>query len=537
MPRVMVKKTEEPLTTEYLDLYYMYAFDTGSQIDCNEILDYLINKLSHGMEVVALGYVPLPRIDRYSQKGWSVVANAGTWIRPICKVSGELSVDLMLHVKYRAFIDIVLMSEEYLEKGEIARFFMGSITIDLSTTRYRKLRELRELRGYLELLIHQNGVMVLTLRIPIHGIELSSRDVMYLRYLLEVRGASFRIPKAIYNLWTCMKKGITYTFSPSKSTIKMRFRVIDVLEIFSLLIKYLLLDLRGYKVINIIQLENLLRNPWDSAYTVLFTEVLKGEMKFIEVLREYSAQIYAMLRGPRRLISRRAARRAISKSFRYIPLVQLTGVHSRGMRRYIGSRVSVLISESDTHIVTVSKRYLGVSEIGERLRLLHVTVLELANHARQCLRVFEHLFTSRRPRNLEELTKLRELFSKVIDSIENSYFIVDNDMKELFRYCMKALELRRLINSVERKFESLSYVIMTRYQDRISKMQVLLSVLFGVFGIPFFLFSYFQWLYDVALEGESQHIVEVTLSTCLPMIPILLMTIYLYYRWSKEVFR
>ena len=334
-----------------------------------------------------------------------------------------------------------------------------------------------------------------------------------------------------------MKKGTAYTFSPSRSIIKVRSRVIDILEIFSLLIKYLLLTKKGYKVTNIVQLENLLRNPWDSTYTVLFTELLKGEMKFIEVLREYSAQIYAMLRGPRRLISRRAARRAISKSFRYIPLVQLAETQGRSTRRYIGSRVSVLISESDTHIVTVSKRYLGVSEIGERLRLLHITVLELANHARQCLRVFEHLFTSKRPKNLEELTKLRELFSKVIDSIENSYFIVDSDMKELFRYCMKALELRRLISSVERKFESLSYVIMTRYQDRISKMQVLLSVLFGVFGIPFFLFSYFQWLYDIALEGKSQHIVEVTLSTCLPIIPILLMTIYLYYKWSKEVFR
>ena len=109
-------------------------------------------------------------------------------------------------------------------------------------------------------------------------------------------------------------------------------------------------------------------------------------------------------------------------------------------------------------------------------------------------------------------------------------------MREFFTHAVKALEINRLIASVERKLESLNYIIMTRYQDKINKMQVLLSVLFGIFGVPFFIFSYVQWYYDYVTTGQSKNFVPVTVFTLVPTFIILLVTLYLYRKWQKEIF-
>ena len=150
--------------------------------------------------------------------------------------------------------------------------------------------------------------------------------------------------------------------------------------------------------------------------------------------------------------------------------------------------------------------------------------------------MIEHL-TLKKPRNLDELVDLKEKFSYILDLAENSYFIIDKDMKELYEYAAKIMEINRLILRVERRLDALNYMIMTRYQDKINKMQMALTMLFGIFGVPFFIFSYAQWYFDYVATGKSPNFWPVTIATFAPTLFILMITIFFYYKWKSEIFR
>jgi len=67
-------------------------------------------------------------------------------------------------------------------------------------------------------------------------------------------------------------------------------------------------------------------------------------------------------------------------------------------------------------------------------------------------------------------------------------------------------------------------------------MQLVLSILFGIFGVPFFLFSYFQWYYDYVTLGKSPNFLPVTIATWTPTILILILTISLYQYWRRKIY-
>ncbi len=527
------------LVTEYMDLYYIKSLDLGGQVDIVEVADKIIQEFSNFTWTLSLAYIPIPLIHEYEQKEWKKIGEGGIWVKPYAKINGEIPNDIQRYINCRAAIDLTLFSEEYLERQEFIRLVLGEVIVELGEEK-KGLEKIPSLRGLIELFIHKNGVATLTLTFMIHDLKMTSTDVLKLRYVLEVEGVEIKLPRKPYITWILLKSGkIAETQAAKRSGtpyVKVKMKIWELVDAYSTYIKYIVAKMRGYEPSNLVELESLLRNPWDTMYVALFTEVLKGSKKIIEILKDYSLQIYAMLHGTRRIASTEAIRRTIKKSFYYIPAQNIGETLSKPLSRVNISRVTIVITDTNTHIVAISRKYLGPSDIGLRLRLRHLVVLELINHARQSLRVFEYLFIHRQLRNLNELVKLREEYSHVIDLIENHYFIVDRDMREFFTHAVKALEINRLIASVERKLESLNYIIMTRYQDKINKMQVLLSVLFGIFGVPFFIFSYVQWYYDYVTTGQSKNFVPVTVFTLVPTFIILLVTLYLYRKWQKEIF-
>ncbi len=534
-----VQRKSSILVTDYMDLYYIKSLDLGGQIDVQSITAKILQEFSKFTWTVGLMYVPTPLAYKYEREGWKRIAEGGIWVKPYAKIHGVIPSDVKRYINCRTAIDLALFSEEYLERLEFTRLVLGEIVVELGEER-KGLEKMASLRGLVELFLHRNGVAVITISFMVHDLRLTSSDVLKLRYILEVEGVDIRIPRAPYITWILLKSG-KITESPAGKrekgeVLKTRMKIWEVIEVYSTYIKYLILKTKGLDPHSLIELESMLRNPWDTMYTVLFTEVLKGGKKIVELLKDYSLQIYAMLHGTRRIASTEAIRRTIRKSFYYIPAQNIGETLTKPISRVNISRVTIVITDTNTHIVAISRKYLGPSDIGLRLRLRHLVVLELINHAKQSLRVFEYQFIHRKLRDLNELVKLREEYSHVIDLIENHYFIIDRDMKEFFAHAIKALEINRLIVSVERKLESLNYIIMTRYQDKINKMQVLLSVLFGIFGVPFFIFSYVQWYFDYVATGQSKNFFPVTLFTLMPTVIILLMTLYLYYKWQKEIF-
>jgi len=532
----MESKRRELLTTEYLDLTYLYTFDSGNSLDMLSDVDYIYDTLNKFTKASLVKYVKMTNAKDVKRKGWNVVGDVGTWAKPVYKAPKGLPYDTLHYMMHRLYTDMSILSEEYLERGEIARVFIAPLRIHIRPSKELP-KELCELKGHLGIFLHKNGVLILTLWLPIYNVKLSSTQVLLLRYLLEVEGVTFEVSETPYRIWLSLKRGSKPTLEFTVKTVNVKVKVTELLEMYASFIKYVLLSRMDYEIKDLTELGNLTRIPWDDMYTILFTEILRGERRFIELLREYSIQMYAMLYGSRRLASESVVKEVISKSFRYIPTLRVKGATKEQLYRVRRARVTILIRESDTHIASISRTYIGTSDVGKRLRWVHITVLELINHVRHSLKMFDYLFTYTRPKNLEDLANIRSEFSKTIDYVDHAYFIVDRDMRELFKYCSNALDLRRLINSVQRKFESLSYVIMTRYQERLGKMQVLLSILFGIFAIPFFLFSYFQWFFDYALEGKSERVLEVTVFTFLPIIPILLLILYFYYKWRREVFK
>ncbi len=529
------EKKKEVLTTEYLDLYYITSFDTGSEVDTIKITEKILDFLADHTTVAAFILVPLPLMKSFEEKRWKRMGGIGVWVKPYTKVIGELPSDVSGFIKQRILSDILIFAGEYLSKIDYARIYLGDITIKFSEQKESSIKKLGNIRGYVELFVHHNGVFVITIIIPIYDIPLSSRDVIRIRYLLEVDKVLVEIPSIIYNTWLKLKIGRESELSERKK-ITIRTTVREVMEMYSIFIKKLVIEYKtGKSIKDLSELESNLRNPWDVSYTVLFTEILKGEKKIIDTLSSYSTQIYTMMYGTRRIVSKKALTQTLKRSFYFVPLDNIGKTSKLGYRQNI-TRVTVLVTEANAHIIAISRKYLGPTEIGYRLRLKHLTVFELLNHIRQSLRVIEHL-TLKKPRNLDELVDLKEKFSYILDLAENSYFIIDKDMKELYEYAAKIMEINRLILRVERRLDALNYMIMTRYQDKINKMQMALTMLFGIFGVPFFIFSYVQWYFDYVATGKSPNFWPVTIATFAPTIFILMITIFFYYKWKSEIFR
>lgn len=531
--RQVSEKNKEILTTEYIDIYYVSSFDTGNEANVISISEKILSLLAKYTNPVAYIIVPLHMIRQLEKKKWKRLSGISVWVKPFIKLSSQLPKDVEERLNQRILTDMSLFSEEYLSKVEYARVYLGDINITFSEEEVVSKR-LGTIKGYVEAFIHRNGVFVLTIMIPIHDLRLSSREIIKIRYLLETGKALIEIPSIIYATWLKLKIGKECR-ELSKKSIKIKTSITDIIETYTLFLKKLTIEQSlGKHVSELRELEKSLRNPWDIQYTVLFTEVLKGEKKIPEILSDLSPQLYTMMFGTRRIMSKKSLRRALKKSFYFVPIEDI-GRPSFSKKKRVVTRVTTIATETTAHIVSISRKYVGLTDIGIKLRLKHLTVFELLNHVKQSLRVLEHL-TLKRPRSLDELIELKERFSYLLDLIENSYFIIDRDMKELYEHVTRIFEVNKFVLRVERRLDALNYMIMTRYQDKINKMQLTLTMMFGIFGVPFFIFSYVQWYFDYVTTGRSINFWPVTIATFIPTVLILTLTLLFYYKWKKEVF-
>lgn len=536
-PKTIVKqiseKNKEVLMTEYIDIYYISSFDTGNEVNVISMSEKILDLLAKYTNPAAYIIVPLHMIKQLERKKWKRLSGISVWVKPFIKLPGQLPKDVEEHLNKRILIDMSLFSEEYLSKVEYARVYLGDISITFSEKEVVS-KHLGTIKGYVEAFIHRNGVFVLTIMIPIHDLRLSSREIIKIRYLLESGKILIEIPSIIYATWLKLKIGKECR-ELGRRSIKIKTTITDVIEIYTLFLKKLAVEHSlGKHVFGLRELEKNLRNPWDIQYTMLFTEVLKGEKKIPEILSNISSQLYTIMFGTRRIISKKSLYRALKKSFYFVPIEDI-GKPGFLKKKRVVTRVTIIATDTTAHIVSISRKYIGTTDIGIKLRLKHLTVFELLNHVKQSLRVLEHL-TLKRPRNLDELVELKEKFSYLLDLIENSYFIVDKDMKELYEHVTRIFEVNRFILRVERRLDALNYMIMTRYQDKINKMQLTLTMMFGIFGVPFFIFSYVQWYFDYVTTGRSINFWPVTVATFIPTVLILTLTLLFYYKWRKEVF-
>lgn len=542
--RLQEEEREKPskgrglLVTEYSDLYYVRSLDTGAQGDVIGIVRELVDYLSKYTWCIGLVYASITRVKHLREQGWEVLKGHTLWVKPLAYKVRDAPGDIRRLIEYRALVDTSMFSEEFLERKEFARVILGEVVFHLEGVEEERIRDIALLRGYIELLIHVNGVFVLTLSIPVHGYELSSKDILRLRYLLEAEGVIVEVQRWLYALWAKLRRGgFSEIVERGEGVVRFRAKVTDILEAYSIVIKYVVNTLRGHKIRSMIELERKLRTPWDTDYTMVFTEILRGSIRTIDILRRFSIQLYSILHGTRKITSRRALERIVRRAYHYVPIRALGEAGFSSPRRLVIGRVVAFVTDTDAHIVVITRKYLGSNEYGYNLRLLHLTVIELVLHVKQSLRVFEYMFTHRKLRSIDELVALREEYSRITDYLENTYFIVDRDIRQVFQRTRRALEIDRLNSNVERKLETLNYIIMTKYQDRLSKMQLVLSVLFGIFGVPFFLFSYFQWYYDYVVMGKSPNFLPVTIATWIPTTMILLLTVTLYHYWRKSIYR
>ena len=524
------------LVTEYSDLYYVRGLDAGTSIDVIQVVKGIVDYVSNYTWSIGLIYVPVTKVRKLKESGWNIIRGLALWVKPLTYTVKNVPSDIKHVMENRALVDTSMFSEEFLERGDFGRVILGEVLFHVDGISDIGIK-VGVLRGYVELFVHSNGILVLTLNIPLHGYELSSRDIIKLRYALESEGVIVEIQRWIYMLWSKLRRGeLGELIEKKEGIVRVKVKTFDVLEAYSTAVKYLVNQLIGRKIASIAELTRVLRNPWDIDYAMVFTELLRGKSKAIDVLRRFSIQLYSILHGTRKITSREVLEKIIRRAYHYVPISALGEAGFPSPLRLVIGRVVTFITSTDTHVVAITRKYLGPNEYGISIRLRHLTIIELVIHLKQSLRVFEYMFTHRRLKSIDELVMLREEFSKIIDYIENTYFVVDRDMRQLFQRTRRALEIDRLNSSVERKLETLNYIIMTRYQDRLNKMQLVLSILFGIFGVPFFLFSYFQWYYDYVTLGKSPNFLPVTIATWIPTILILILTISLYQYWRKKIY-
>lgn len=524
------------LVTEYSDLYYVRGLDIGASIDVIHIVKGIVDYVSNYTWSIGLVYVPVTKVRKLKESGWNIIRGLALWVKPLTYTVKDVPSDVKHIIENRALVDTSMFSEEFLERGDFGRVFLGEVLLHIEGTESIS-GKVEVLRGYVELFVHSNGVLVLTLSIPLYGYELSSRDIIKLRYALESEGVIVEIQRWIYMLWSKLRRGeLGELIERREGIVRVKVKTFDILEAYSTAIKYLVNQLIGRRITSMVELTGVLRNPWDIDYAMVFTELLRGKSRTIDVLRRFSIQLYSILHGTRKITSREALEKVIRRAYHYVPISALGEAGFPSPLRLVIGRVVTFITSTDTHVVIITRKYLGPNEYGLSIRLKHLTIIELITHLKQSLRVFEYMFTHRKLKSIDELVALREEFSKIIDYIENTYFVVDRDMRQLFQRTRKTLEIDRLNSSVERKLETLNYIIMTRYQDRLNKMQLVLSILFGIFGVPFFLFSYFQWYYDYVTLGKSPNFLPVTIATWTPTILILILTISLYQYWRRKIY-
>ena len=524
------------LVTEYSDLYYVRGLDIGASIDVIHIVKGIVDYVSNYTWSIGLVYVPVTKVRKLKESGWNIIRGLALWVKPLTYTVKDVPSDVKHIIENRALVDTSMFSEEFLERGDFGRVFLGEVLLHIEGTESIS-GKVEVLRGYVELFVHSNGVLVLTLSIPLYGYELSSRDIIKLRYALESEGVIVEIQRWIYMLWSKLRRGeLGELIERREGIVRVKVKTFDILEAYSTAIKYLVNQLIGRRITSMVELTGVLRNPWDIDYAMVFTELLRGKSRTIDVLRRFSIQLYSILHGTRKITSREALEKVIRRAYHYVPISALGEAGFPSPLRLVIGRVVTFITSTDTHVVIITRKYLGPNEYGLSIRLKHLTIIELITHLKQSLRVFEYMFTHRKLKSIDELVVLREEFSKIIDYIENTYFVVDRDMRQLFQRTRKTLEIDRLNSSVERKLETLNYIIMTRYQDRLNKMQLVLSILFGIFGVPFFLFSYFQWYYDYVTLGKSPNFLPVTIATWTPTILILILTISLYQYWRRKIY-
>ena len=524
------------LVTEYSDLYYVRGLDIGASIDVIHIIKGIVDYVSNYTWSIGLVYVPVTKVRKLKESGWNIIRGLALWVKPLTYTVKDVPSDVKHIIENRALVDTSMFSEEFLERGDFGRVFLGEVLLHIEGIEGVS-GKVEVLRGYVELFVHSNGVLVLTLSIPLHGYELSSRDIIKLRYALESEGVIVEIQRWIYMLWSKLRRGeLGELIEKREGIVRVKVKTFDILEAYSTAIKYLVNQLIGRRITSMVELTGVLRNPWDTDYAMVFTELLRGKSRTIDVLRRFSIQLYSILHGTRKITSRETLEKVIRRAYHYVPISALGEAGFPSPLRLVIGRVVTFITSTDTHVVIITRKYLGPNEYGLSIRLRHLTIIELVTHLKQSLRVFEYMFTHRKLKSIDELVTLREEFSKIIDYIENTYFVVDRDMRQLFQRTRKALEIDRLNSSVERKLETLNYIIMTRYQDRLNKMQLVLSILFGIFGVPFFLFSYFQWYYDYVTLGKSPNFLPVTIATWTPTILILILTISLYQYWRRKIY-
>jgi len=524
------------LVTEYSDLYYVRGLDMGASIDVIHIVKGIVDYVSNYTWSIGLVYVPVTKVRKLKESGWNIIRGLALWVKPLTYTVKDVPSDVKHIIENRALVDTSMFSEEFLERGDFGRVFLGEVLLHIEGTESIS-GKVEVLRGYVELFVHSNGVLVLTLSIPLYGYELSSRDIIKLRYALESEGVIVEIQRWIYMLWSKLRRGeLGELIERREGIVRVKVKTFDILEAYSTAIKYLVNQLIGRRITSMVELTGVLRNPWDIDYAMVFTELLRGKSRTIDVLRRFSIQLYSILHGTRKITSREALEKVIRRAYHYVPISALGEAGFPSPLRLVIGRVVTFITSTDTHVVIITRKYLGPNEYGLSIRLRHLTIIELVTHLKQSLRVFEYMFTHRKLKSIDELVVLREEFSKIIDYIENTYFVVDRDMRQLFQRTRKTLEIDRLNSSVERKLETLNYIIMTRYQDRLNKMQLVLSILFGIFGVPFFLFSYFQWYYDYVTLGKSPNFLPVTIATWTPTILILILTISLYRYWRRKIY-
>ncbi len=521
------------LETEYSNLYYIRGLDTGCPCRVTDVVEKIVEMISEYGWCVGIVYLPVTKVKEFKARGWRILKSYTLWVKPVAYSIRDYPSDIELFIESRALVDTEIFSEEFLEHGELGRILVGEVLFEFE----EEISGVKSIRGYVELLVHSNGVFVLTLSIPLYGYQLTSRSLLKIRYLLESEGVIVEIPRWAYMIWSKLKHGgAGEVLSKGEGIVRFKGKIVEVLEIFSTLVKYISVKINGYDPKTIAELEDLLRNPWDTDYYMVFTEILRDTSRTLDLLRKYSIQLYSILYGTRKIMSRQALERVIRRAYHYVPIASLGEAGFPSPRRLVVNRVVALITDTDMHVVVVTRKYLGPNEYGLALRLRHVIIAELVVHVKQTLKVFEYLFTRRKLKSIDELVMLREEYSRVADYIENMYFIVDRDMRQLFQRIRRALEIDRLNSNVERRLETLNYIIMTRYQDRLNKMQLVLSVLFGIFGVPFFLFSYFQWYYDYVVTGKSHNFLPVTIATWTPTLAILVVTLILYVYWQKKIY-
>jgi hypothetical protein len=487
--------SEEGLTIKDVDLVFIFAFDLGAKVDAKELGEAFARHYSlvegvwhppekpgHTSVAKYIAAKNLGLIDSKTSLKEFIDRRLDDQLKDDVRVEEEIN---RLHELFRAMIakDRRALHPEYLELGRYTRFKL--VELEAEVVEPAKVeaddREIQEymretVRGFrIEpyLLIHNAGIGVVTIWINLKG-NFTVDDIITLEESL--RKVKLNVKDAFGNQHESITLGGFVDgaiATPLQAAVLFKDRYGDFERVFE--------ALDGDKI-GMNEIMKGLRDQYITWHVIVgVREVECGHGCFTaeDVVKRHVKEVAGILSGSKSWRDLRIAAAEELLRNNVIPYESFASYVS------IGSSLFLSSPKLGKEIDTVAFR---------RLMLYLVIPMEFLTLSDKILDVYDSFYRKKREKfqerkrrgevvNPSEYMELRSELTEALEEYRNVAFFKADPYRSILEYGKERYRLREWEGVLRSALDELAELARTHYEERFAKSQLLLTVVFGIFGI------------------------------------------------------